>query len=103
MPYASTQPEQTRIGAGLEHPNDAADLWGLEEDPDNPILWLDSPARIAFLLHHLFGHKIEEAALLVEISEKEFRTQLRSAYRQLAPFQFGAHACFSATEEPAEA
>ena len=61
-----------------------------EGSSGNPILSLDSSPRIAFVLHHLLGYKIEDAALLVEISEQEFRAQLRDAYVQLAvSCQFG--------------
>src|SRR5262249_3989556 len=58
----------------------------------NPILLLDSGARIAFVLHHVLGYSINEAAAMTQITEKEYRTQLRNAYMQLASPQLGAHA-----------
>ena len=87
MIYESIQPVETNTDVGLEH-----DLLGLlcfSEDPNNPILALDSNSRIAFLLHHLLGCKIEDAAFLTEQSEKEFRAYLRSAYLQLASHEVG--------------
>jgi DNA-directed RNA polymerase specialized sigma24 family protein len=53
----------------------------------NPILSLDPGARVAFVLHHLFGYNIEQSASLVETDEKRFRARLRSAYVQLASEQ----------------
>lgn len=50
----------------------------------NPILLLDYTARITFVLHHLLDYKINEAAAMLEMSEKEYRAHLRSAYLQLA-------------------
>jgi hypothetical protein len=50
----------------------------------NPILLLASAARIAFVLHHVLGYSIEEAAAMTQISDKEYRTELRKAYLQLA-------------------
>jgi hypothetical protein len=93
MIYESIQPAETSTGVGLEH-----DLLGLlyfAEDPNNPILALDSSSRSAFLLHHLLGYKIEDAALLTELSEKEFRACLRSAYLQLASRKVGPDAHLS--------
>lgn len=58
----------------------------------NPILLLDSDARIAFVLHHVLGYSIPEAAVMVQIREKEYLTQLRKAYLQLASLQLGAYA-----------
>lgn len=78
---------QAAFEAGLEHLTYSAYLFGLE-DIDSPILSLDSASRSAFFLHHLLGYKIEDAALLVELSEKDFRAQLRSAYLQLVSHEF---------------
>ena len=58
----------------------------------NPILVLDSSARIAFVLHHVLGYSINGAAAMVQISEKEYLTHLRKAYLQLASLELGAHA-----------
>jgi len=55
----------------------------------NPILLLDSDARIAFVLHHVLGYSINEAATMAQISDKEYLTQLRKAYLQLASVQLG--------------
>jgi hypothetical protein len=100
MIYESIQPAETSTDIGLEH-----DLLGLvcfAEDPNNPILALDSSSRIAFLLHHLLGYDIEDAALLTELSEKEFRAYLRSAYLQLASREVGLDVHLSeALAEPA--
>ena len=63
-----------------------------EQTNSNPILLLDSDARITFVLHHVFGHSINGAAAMAQISEKEYRTRLRKAYLQLASFQLGAYA-----------
>ena len=87
MIYESIQPAEASIDVGLEH--DLLGLFCLAEDPNNPIFALDSSSRIAFLLHHLLGYEIEDAALLTELSEKEFRAHLRSAYLQLASRKVG--------------
>ena len=58
-----------------------------EEMNGNPILSLDSGARVAFVLHHVPGYNIEQSASLVETDEGRFRAQLRSVYVQLAPEQ----------------
>jgi hypothetical protein len=58
----------------------------------NPILILDSGARIAFVLHQVLGYGINEAAAMAQISEKEFHTQLRNAYLQLASLQLEPYA-----------
>jgi len=64
----------------------------------------DSASRTAFFLHHLLGYKIEDAALLVELSEKDFRANLRSAYLQLVSREFGPDVNLSEVlEEPAMA
>ena len=58
----------------------------------NPILLLDSTARIAFVLHHVLGYSINGAAAMAKITEKEYHNQLRKAYLQLASLQLGAYA-----------
>jgi hypothetical protein len=101
MIYEPIQPAQTNIEADLEHLTYSAYLFGLEEDMNNPILSLDSSARIAFFLRHLLGYKIEDAALLAEMSEEEYRTNLGSAYLQLASEEFGPDVHLSVLAEPA--
>ena len=63
-----------------------------EKTNGNPILLLDSGARIAFVLHHVLGFSISGAAAMTRISEKEYHRQLRKAYLQLASLQVGAYA-----------
>jgi hypothetical protein len=63
-----------------------------EKTNGNPILLLESDARIAFVLHHVLGYSIKGAAAMAQISETEYLTQLRKAYLQLASFQLGAYA-----------
>lgn len=58
----------------------------------NPILLLDAGARIAFVLHHVLGYTINEAAAMAQITEKEYHNQLRKAYLQLASIQLGTYA-----------
>jgi hypothetical protein len=53
----------------------------------NPILLLDSTSRIAFVLHHVLGYKLGEAAAKAQMDETEYRAQLRKAYLRLASFQ----------------
>lgn len=86
MNSESIQPTKATFEANLEHLTYSAYLFGLE-DVDSPILSLDSASRSAFFLHHLPGYMIEDA-LLVELSEKDFRAQLRSAYLQLVSREF---------------
>jgi DNA-directed RNA polymerase specialized sigma24 family protein len=62
-----------------------------EQTNGNPILLLDSGARIAFILRHVLGYSINEAAAMAQISQKEYRTQLRKAYLQLASLRLGAY------------
>jgi hypothetical protein len=50
----------------------------------SPILLLDATSRIAFVLHHLLGYKIGDAAAKARLTEKQYRAQLRRAYVQLA-------------------
>ena len=52
----------------------------------NPILLLDSTSRIAFVLHHVLGYKVGEAAAKAQMDETEYRAQLRKAYLRLASF-----------------
>jgi DNA-directed RNA polymerase specialized sigma24 family protein len=66
-----------------------------EQTNGNPILLLDSGARIAFVLTHVLGYSITGAAAMVQISEKEYLTQLRKAYLQLASLQLGGNAIAS--------
>jgi len=61
-----------------------------EQTNGNPILLLDSGARIAFVLHHVLGYSIKGAASMTQIGEKEYRARLRKAYLQLASLQVGA-------------
>ena len=56
----------------------------LQDLKDSPILLLDSSSRIAFVLHHLLGYKISDAAVKARLTEKQYRAQLRRAYLQLA-------------------
>jgi DNA-directed RNA polymerase specialized sigma24 family protein len=90
MTYESIQPTPMSIEVNLEHLTYTAYLFGLEEDLNNPILSLDTDSRTAFVLHHWLGYTIEEAAALEELSEEEFRADLRSAYLQLASHEVGA-------------
>jgi hypothetical protein len=53
----------------------------------SPILLLDATSRIAFVLHHLLGYKIGDAAATARLTEKQYRAQLRRAYVQLASFR----------------
>jgi hypothetical protein len=86
---------QTSIEAELDQLTYSAYLLTLDlaHVNGNPILSLDSDARVAFVLHHVFGYNIEQSASLVEADEMRFRARLRSAYVQLAPEQLirGAH------------
>ena len=56
---------------------------------DNPILLLDRSSRIAFVLHHVLGYRINKAAGKAQVSEKQYRAQLRNAYVQLASLWLG--------------
>ena len=58
----------------------------------NPILLLDSGSRIVFVLHHVLGYSVNAASAMAQISEKEYHTQLRKAYLQLASLQLGPYA-----------
>jgi hypothetical protein len=57
----------------------------------NPIFLLDSSSRVAFVLHHVVGYKVEKVATRAKMSEEEFRAQLRKAYVQLASVHLDAH------------
>lgn len=58
----------------------------LKDLSSNPILLLDSTSRIAFVLHHVLGYKLGEAAAKAQMDETEYRAQLRRAYLRLASF-----------------
>ena len=66
----------------------------LQDLSGNSILLLDSVSRIAFVLHHLLGFKISDAAVKIRLTEKQYRAQLRRAYLQLAslPIEAGTRA-----------
>jgi hypothetical protein len=53
----------------------------------NPILLLDSTSRVAFVLHHVLGYTIHQSAVKAQVSEKQYRKELRKAYLQLASCQ----------------
>jgi hypothetical protein len=59
----------------------------LQDLNDSPILLLDSSSRVAFVLHHLLGFTIGDAAVKAQLTEKQYRVQLRRAYVQLASFR----------------
>jgi hypothetical protein len=61
-------------------------LQSLNDLSGNPILLLDSTSRIAFVLHHVLGYELAEAAAKAQMGETEYRAQLRKAYLQLASF-----------------
>jgi hypothetical protein len=54
---------------------------------DSPILLLDATSRIAFVLYHLLGYRIGDAAAKARLMEKQYRAPLRRAYVQLASFR----------------
>lgn len=58
----------------------------------NPIVLLESGARIAFVLNHVLGYSVKAAAAIAEISEKEYHTLLRKAYLRLASLPGGSYA-----------
>jgi DNA-directed RNA polymerase specialized sigma24 family protein len=66
-----------------------------EDAGSNLILSLSSGSRIAFVLHHILGYTIKEAAVMAHITEKECRAQLRNAYLQLASSKLGFEALAS--------
>jgi hypothetical protein len=55
-----------------------------EDAGNNAILTLKSGSRIAFVLHHILGYAIREAATMAQMTEKGYRAHLRNAYLQLA-------------------
>ena len=74
----------------------------LKDLSGNPILLLDSASRIAFVLHHVLGYKLGEAAAKAQVDEAEYRAQLRKAYLRLAAFHFeGEDSGGKFLEEPA--
>jgi hypothetical protein len=76
----------------------------LKDLSGNPILMLDSTSRIAFVLHHVLGYKLGEAAAKAQMDETEYRAQLRKAYLRLASFQSeGQVSGDKFLEEPAQA
>jgi hypothetical protein len=72
----------------------------LQDLNGSPILLLDATSRIAFVLHHLLGYKIGDAAAKARLTEKQYRAQLRRAYIQLASFrlQDGTSASYGAEQ-----
>ena len=90
MSQVSVQPATMSIDEELELLTNSAYLLALEQEisSKNPILSLDPDYQIAFVLHHILDYKIEEAALLLEMSDQKFRWLLRGAYLQLAAVQF---------------
>jgi DNA-directed RNA polymerase specialized sigma24 family protein len=58
----------------------------LKDLSGNPILLLDSTSRVAFVLHHVLGYPLGEAAAKAQMDESEYRAQLRKAYLRLASF-----------------
>jgi hypothetical protein len=62
-----------------------------QEMNGNPIVLLDSSSRVAFVLHHVLGYKVKEAAAQAQMSEEEFRAQLRKAYVRLASAHVDSH------------
>jgi DNA-directed RNA polymerase specialized sigma24 family protein len=59
----------------------------LQDLNGSPILLLDATSRIAFVLYHLLGYRIGDAAAKARLMEKQYRAQLRRAYVQLASFR----------------
>jgi hypothetical protein len=53
----------------------------------NPIFLLDATSRIAFVLHNMLGYKVKDAAAMTQMTEKEYRVQLRKAYVRLLSLQ----------------
>jgi hypothetical protein len=64
----------------------SAPFQSLKDLSGNPILMLDSTSRIAFVLHHVLGYELGEAAAKAQMEETEYRSQLRKAYLRLASF-----------------
>lgn len=85
------QSAPARVDAELERLTYSAYLYSLTEETNSEAIFsLDSSSRTAFLLHHVLGYNMEEASVLLEVSEIEFRAQLRNAYLQLASDEFGS-------------
>jgi hypothetical protein len=59
----------------------------LQDLNGSPMLLLEATSRIAFVLHHVLGYKISDAAAKARLGEKQYRAQLRRAYLQLASFR----------------
>jgi hypothetical protein len=72
---------------GCSAANDSKAFPSLQELSGSPVLLLDSTSRIAFVLHHLLGYKISDAAAKARLTEKQYRAQLRRAYLQLASIE----------------
>jgi DNA integrity scanning protein DisA with diadenylate cyclase activity len=84
--------ESSVLDTGLYGHSAAVDspvFQSLKDLSNSPILLLDSSSRIAFVLHHVLGYKISEAAAKTQVSEKQYRARLRQAYVQLATFRLG--------------
>jgi hypothetical protein len=62
-----------------------------QEMNGSPIVLLDSSSRVAFVLHHVLGYKVKEAAAKAQMSEEEFGGQLRKAYVRLASAHVDSH------------
>jgi hypothetical protein len=94
--FAASDCESLAVGALLYSDSSLAKsrlaLFLKERTDSNPILLLDSGARIAFVLHHVLGYGIRVAAGIAQIGEKEYHTRLRKAYLQLASLNLGAYA-----------
>jgi hypothetical protein len=72
---------------GHSHAINSKAFQSLQDLNGSPILLLDATSRIAFVLHHLLGYKIGDAAAKARLTEKQYRVQLRRAYVQLASFR----------------
>jgi hypothetical protein len=59
----------------------------LQDLKGSPIVLLDATSRVAFVLHHVLGYTIGNAAAKARLTEKQYRAQLRRAYVQLASFR----------------
>ena len=81
---------------GHSAPLNASAFQSVKELTGSPILLLDSTSRIAFVLHHVLGYSVREAAKMAQMNETEYRSQLQTAYVQLAGAPDG-----NLVEEPA--
>jgi hypothetical protein len=72
---------------GHSHAINSKAFQSLQDLNGSPILVLDATSRIAFVLHHLLGYKIGDAAAKARLTEKQYRAQLRRACVQLASFR----------------